>query len=194
MVTTESDELASWIKTGALHGLSKDAWKRYSDEGFKHYQVLFPGYKYNMMDLQAAIGIHQLGRVRENLVRRRALWERYLAAFRGLPLHLPAAEEPDTVHARHLFTLLLDLERLTVDRDRVMQALHAENIGTGIHYVSLHLHPYYAQTYGLRRGSFPEAEWISDRTISLPFSTKLSDSDADDVIAAVRKVLGRYTR
>jgi dTDP-4-amino-4,6-dideoxygalactose transaminase len=194
MVTTEDEEKASWIKTGALHGLSKDAWKRYSDEGFRHYQVLFPGFKYNMMDLQAAIGIHQLGRVVENHHRRRLLWSRFLEAFADLPVDLPAPEEPDTVHARHLFTLLLRLEELTADRDRVMQALHAEGIGTGIHYVALHLHSYYARTYGWRRGMFPEAEWVSDRTISLPFSTRLTEQDAGDVIAAVRKVLRRYAR
>jgi len=194
MVTTDDDEKAAWIKVGALHGLSKDAWKRYSDEGFKHYQVLFPGFKYNMMDLQAALGIHQLARVGENFARRRALWDRYVEAFRDLPADTPAPEEEGTVHARHLFTLLLRLEHLTADRDTIMQALHRENIGTGIHYVALHLHPYYAETFGLKRGDFPDAEWVSDRTISLPFSTKLTDRDVEDVIAAVRKVLGRYAR
>jgi dTDP-4-amino-4,6-dideoxygalactose transaminase len=194
MVTTDDEEKAAWIKVGALHGLSRDAWKRYSDEGFKHYQVLFPGFKYNMMDLQAAIGIHQLARIEENRVRRRDLWDRYSDAFAGLPVDLPAPEEPGTTHARHLFTLLMRLEDLTVDRDAIMRALHAENIGTGIHYVALHLHPYYAETFGLRRGDFPGAEWVSDRTISLPLSTKLTDRDAEDVIAAVRKVLTRYAK
>jgi len=192
-VTTEDDEKAAWIKTGALHGLSKDAWKRYSDEGFKHYQVLFPGFKYNMMDLQAAIGSTSSAGCARTSIAARALepLQRGVPGSAGIPAGSGGAGHGARAPS---FTLLLDLDRLTVDRDRVMQALHAERIGTGIHYVALHLHPYYSETYALGRGSFPEAEWISDRTISLPFSTKLTGGDADDVIAAVRKVLGRYAR
>lgn len=190
MVTTASEEVANWIKVAGLHGLSKDAWKRYSDEGFKHYEVTFPGYKYNMMDLQAALGIHQLARVRENHSRRAALWAKYLEAFADLPVVLPVPVREGDVHAHHLFQLLLRTEDLRMSRDEVMQALHAENIGTGIHYVALHLHPFYRDSYGYERGQFPNAEWISDRTLSIPFSTKLTEKDTDDVIRGVRKVLG----
>lgn len=189
MVTTESPEIADWIKIAGLHGMSGDAWKRYSDEGYRHYEVTFPGFKYNMMDLQAAIGIPQLARVEQNHARREQIWQRYLEAFADLPLMTPSEPPPGDRHARHLFVILCALEHLRKNRDWILQALHAEGIGTGVHYRPLHLHPYYRERYGHRPGDFPNAEWIGERTISLPFSSKLSDADVDDVIAAVRKVM-----
>ncbi|MBU1700748.1 MAG: DegT/DnrJ/EryC1/StrS aminotransferase family protein [Candidatus Eisenbacteria bacterium] len=189
MVTTESEEVANWIKVAGLHGLTKDAWKRYSDEGFRHYEVIFAGYKYNMMDLQAAIGLHQLKRVNKNYKRRQKLWAEYKEAFADLPIDLPPPVPEGDLHAYHLFTLLLKLDELRWSRDKVMEALHHEGIGTGIHYIALHLHPFYRDRYGYRRGEFPNAEWISDRVLSLPFSTKLTERDAEDVMRAVRKVL-----
>ncbi len=185
MVTTGDERLADCIKTYGLHGMSKDAWQRYSDEGFVHYQVLYPGFKYNMMDLQAALGIHQIKRIEAYHRRRETLWRRYDEAFQTLPLQIPPPQEPGTLHARHLYTILVDPAK---GRDTFQQALHARNIGTGIHYTALHLHPYYEQTFGYRRGDFPHAEYISDRTLSLPLSAKLTDEDADDVIEAVRAV------
>jgi dTDP-4-amino-4,6-dideoxygalactose transaminase len=189
MVTTSSPEYAARIKRLALHGLSADAWSRFSDEGFKHYEVVEPGFKYNMMDLQAALGIHQLARVEANLRRRLEVWSAYDEAFADLPVVRPAPEEPGTRHARHLYTLLLDLDRVDASRDHVLGALHRENIGTGVHYRALHLHPYYRDTFDYRLGDFPNAEWISERTISLPLSPKLTDRDVGDVISAVTKVL-----
>lgn len=189
MVTTDDAEMADWIKVAGLHGLTRDAWKRFSDEGYRHYEVVFPGFKYNMMDLQAAIGIHQLARVEENLLRREALWARYREAFADLPLSVAPEPEPGDRHARHLFTILIDTERLGATRDQLLQALHAEGIGTGVHYRALHLHRYYRERFGYREGDYPNAEWIGERTLSLPFSTRLSDRDAADVIAAVRKVM-----
>ena len=194
MVTTANDRYAEIIQTYALHGLSSGAWKRYSDTGFKHYRIIYPGFKYNMMDLQAALGIHQIGRLGEYLRRREAIWRRYDDAFKQLPLDIPPPPEPDTIHARHLYTILLRLEELSADRDTIQQALHEENIGTGIHFISLHLQPYYATTYGLSYGDFPNAAFVSERTISLPLSAKLSDQDVADVIDAVRRVLARYRR
>jgi dTDP-4-amino-4,6-dideoxygalactose transaminase len=189
MVTTNDPAIADWIKIAGLHGLSRDAWKRYSDSGYHHYEVVFPGFKYNMMDLQAALGIHQLARVEENLRRREAIWRRYAEAFADLPLRIPPEPPAGDRHARHLFLILLELERLNRTRDDVLQALHAEGIGTGVHYRPLHLHRCYQERLGVRPGEFPNAEWIGERTLSLPFSTKLSDADAADVIHAVRKVL-----
>ena len=194
MVTTAVPESAARIKTLALHGLSADAWKRFSDEGYRHYEVSEPGFKYNMMDLQAALGIHQLARVEANLVRRREIWNRYDAAFRDLPVFLPPPEEPGTRHARHLYTLLLDVDRLSATRDAVQLALHKQNIGTGIHYRAIHLHAYYRDTFGYRPEDFPNANWISERTLSLPLSPKLSDQDVEDVVFAVRRTLDRFAR
>jgi dTDP-4-amino-4,6-dideoxygalactose transaminase len=194
MVTTVNKEWADRIKTLALHGLSADAWKRFSDEGFKQYEVVAPGFKYNMMDLQAALGIHQLRRVEANLVRRQEIWARYDEAFADLPVFLPTPEEEGTRHARHLYTLLLEVERLKADRDEVQLALHKQQIGTGIHYKALHLHRYYRETFGYERGQLPNAEWISDRTLSLPLSPKLTDTDVDDVVFAVTRTLEHVAR
>jgi dTDP-4-amino-4,6-dideoxygalactose transaminase len=194
MLTTPHEDWAETIRMLGLHGMSKDAWKRYSAEGFKHYQVMAPGYKYNMMDLQAAIGIHQLPRLPQYLQRREAIWRQYDEAFATLPVIVPAPVRAGDVHARHLYTLLLDLDALSVDRDHIMQALYEANIGTGIHFLGLHLHPYYQQTYHYKAIDFPSATWISERTLSLPLSARLTDEDVADVIEAVSHVLTHYRR
>jgi dTDP-4-amino-4,6-dideoxygalactose transaminase len=189
MVTTNRQEWADRIKVLGLHGMSKDAWKRYSDEGFKHYEVLYPGFKYNMMDIQAAMGVEQMKRIDAYHRRRREIWDRYNAELAGLPLALPAAPEPDTVHAYHLYTPLLDVDRAGLSRDAFQQRLHDRNIGTGIHFISLHLHDYYRKTFSLRPDDFPNARHVSERTISLPLSAKLTDDDVKDVVEAVRASL-----
>jgi dTDP-4-amino-4,6-dideoxygalactose transaminase len=194
MLVTASDEWAQRVQRLALHGLSADAWKRFSDAGFKHYEVMEPGFKYNMMDLQAAIGLPQLERVEPNLLRRDEIWSRYDQAFADLPVFLPAAAAPGTRHARHLYTLLLDIDRLDATRDEVQGALHKQRIGTGIHYKAVHLHHYYRERFGPRTGSLPNAEWISDRTMSLPIGPKLTDRDVEDVILAVRRTLLHFAR
>jgi dTDP-4-amino-4,6-dideoxygalactose transaminase len=194
MITTDNDTYAEMIQTYALHGMSTGAWKRYSDEGFKHYQIVYPGFKYNMMDIQAALGIHQLPRTGNYLKRREKIWQRYDEAFKQLPLDSPQPPEENTTHARHLYTILLRLEDLTADRDTIQQALFKNNIGTGIHFIALHLHPYYQEHFGYKRGDFPNAEFISDRTISLPLSAKLTDQDVTDVIEAVTSVLTHYKK
>jgi dTDP-4-amino-4,6-dideoxygalactose transaminase len=190
MITTADEEKANRIRMYALHGMSKDAWRRYSDEGFKHYSVVFPGFKYNMTDLQAAIGLHQLARVEEGLVRRAEIWRRYDEALRDLPLHLPPGEEAGSVHGRHLYSVLIDVDRAGVSRDEVQDRLHRMNIGTGIHYRAVHLHDYYRERFGFRRGDFPESEFVSDRTLTLPLSPVLTDQDVEDVIRALRAALG----
>ena len=189
MVTTNKEVWADKIKMYGLHGLSKDAWRRYSDEGFVHYQVIFPGFKYNMMDIQASLGIHQMKRIHRYLKRRKEIWERYDNGFSTLPVICPAEPEKDTVHARHLYTLLIDIDKIRKIRDALQHALHEKNIGTGIHFVSLHLHDYYRKTYGIKPDDFPNAKWISDRTISLPLSAKLTDKDVEDVIRTFTHVL-----
>lgn len=194
MITTDNGSYAEMIQTYALHGMSKGAWKRYSDEGFKHYRIIYPGFKYNMMDIQAALGIHQLSKTENYLKRREHIWHRYDSAFQNLPLDIPPPPENNTTHARHLYTVLLRLDELTADRDTIQQALFEENIGTGIHFISLHLHPYYQETFGYKRDDYPNAAWVSERTISLPFSARLSDEDVDDVINALTKVLTTYKK
>jgi dTDP-4-amino-4,6-dideoxygalactose transaminase len=194
MVITDREEWATQMKSLALHGLTDDAWQRFADEGFKHYQVVSAGYKYNMTDIQASIGIHQLEKIEARAQRRQEIWEVYNQSFEELPLILPSPTPPHQRHAYHLYTPLLDLGRVRCTRDEFLQALHKEKIGAGIHYISLHLHPFYQETYGYRKGEFPNAEFISDRTFSLPFSAKLTDQDVEDVITAVKRILEYYHR
>ncbi len=194
MVTTNRNEWAKTIEMYALHGMSRGAWKRYSDAGYSHYLIEVPGYKYNMMDLQAALGIVQLKKFPAMQKRRAVIWKQYLTAFKDLPLTLPVDPESNVIHAQHLFTILADLSKLRVGRDHMLQALHKENIGIGVHFVSLHVHPYYKKRFGFKKHDFPHALYLSDRTISLPLSSRLTDKDVKDVIAAVRKVFLYYTR
>jgi dTDP-4-amino-4,6-dideoxygalactose transaminase len=191
MVLTDDDRFAERIKVLGLHGMSKDAWKRFSDEGYKHYQVIHAGYKYNMMDMQAAIGIHQLKRVDAYWKQREVLWNKYNAAFKDLSCFVPPGPEPDTKHGYHLYTPLIDIDSTGKSRDWVLNSLTAENIGVGVHYLPVHLHPFYRKTFGWKEGDFPNAEWIGERTLSLPLSPALNSKDAEDVIEAFKKVLGR---
>jgi dTDP-4-amino-4,6-dideoxygalactose transaminase len=177
------------IKVLGLHGMSKDAWKRFGDEGFKHYQVVECGFKYNMMDMQAAIGIQQLKRIERYWERREYVWRRYMEAFASLPIGLPAAAEPDTRHAYHLFNVLIDQEETGLSRDGFLDRMTANGIGIGVHYLSLPEHPYYQKTFGWKPEDYPNAMRIGRQTVSLPISAKLTESDVADVIKAVKKVL-----
>jgi dTDP-4-amino-4,6-dideoxygalactose transaminase len=190
MVLTRDPALAARIKILALHGMSQDAWKRFSDDGYKHYEVVEVGFKYNMMDLQAAIGIHQIQRVEASWQKRLRIWKRYDEAFVGLPVTRPAPLDSESRHALHLYTLLIDEARAGMTRDQFMLELHRRKIGTGVHYRPIHSHPIYQQRFGWRADDFPNAEAIGNATVSLPLSPKLSDDDVEDVIAGVREVLG----
>jgi dTDP-4-amino-4,6-dideoxygalactose transaminase len=194
MAVTNSEEYANKIKVLGLHGMDKDAWKRFSDTGYRHYQVVYPGFKYNMMDIQAAMGIHQLPRIDEYRQRRKEIWGRYNKAFEDLPALIPAPVESGTKHAYHLYTLLLDINSLSLTRDQFLDEMTKRNIGVGVHYIALHLHPYYRQAYKYKTGDFSNAEWISDRTVSIPLSAKLSDEDVESVIKAVREVIRSHTK
>jgi dTDP-4-amino-4,6-dideoxygalactose transaminase len=190
MVLTNDPGIAARIKVLALHGMSQDAWKRFSDDGYKHYEVVEVGYKYNMMDLQAAIGLHQMRRVDEYWKRRVEIWERYNEAFAGLPVQLPAALEAGSRHALHLYTLLVDEAASPVSRDTMILELHRRNIGTGVHYRAIPVHRVYQERFGWCPEEYPIATSIGQRTLSLPLSARLSDEDVEDVIHAVRGVLG----
>lgn len=189
MVLTRKEEDLARIKMLALHGMSKDAWKRFGDEGYKHYYVVETGFKYNMMDLQAALGIHQLERVESNWLRREEIWRQYNAAFSGLPVTLPAEPEPDTRHAYHLYTILIDEEVAHISRDEFLNAMTASNIGVGVHYLSVPEHPVYQAQFGWRPETYPHAMRIGRQTVSLPLSAKLTDVEVSRVIAAVQGTL-----
>jgi dTDP-4-amino-4,6-dideoxygalactose transaminase len=191
MVLTNDADLAARIKILALHGLSQDAWKRFSDDGYKHYEVVEVGFKYNMMDLQAAIGMHQMSRVEKYWRRRLQIWEKYNEVFADLPVSLPVPPESNSRHALHLYTILLDEERAPLSRDQFIVALHQRKIGTGVHYRSIPVHPVYQRRFGWKPGDYPVADKIGRSTLSLPLSAKLTDQDVEDVVTVVSQVLRR---
>lgn len=191
VLTTNDEEFAYKAEIMRLHGLSRDAWKRYIDTAFSHYEVLFPGFKYNMIDILASIGLHQLKKFEHLQKRREEIWKRYNEAFHSLDEIeiLDSAEGEGTYHARHLYTILLRLERVKITRDEFIKMLNERGVGTGIHFIALHLHRYYRERYGFRRGMFPNAEYISDRTVSLPFFPYMREEEVDYVIKTVKDLL-----
>jgi dTDP-4-amino-4,6-dideoxygalactose transaminase len=189
MVLTRAKQNAERIRTLALHGMSQDAWQRFSDEGYNHYRVVEAGFKYNMTDLQAAIGIHQLRKVREFWERRQLLWSYYNDALADLPISLPADPAPNTVHGYHLYTILIDVAQTGISRDAFLSAMHAQHIGTGVHYLSIPEHPYYQEQFDWRPEAFPISLRIGRQTASLPLSPKVSEADAEDVVEAVKACL-----
>lgn len=189
MLTTRLASGERFARVASLHGMSRDAWARYAG-GSPHYDVVLPGFKYNMMDLQAALGLQQLAAIEERLIRREAVWRTYDEALADLPLTLPAPVPAGDRHARHLYTVLVNPESGWT-RDALVEALAGRGIGTSVHFRALHLHSYYAERYGFRRGQFPAAELVSDRVMSLPLSGRLSTADALRVAEAVRDLILR---
>jgi dTDP-4-amino-4,6-dideoxygalactose transaminase len=188
MVISRHEDIISRIKVMALHGLSQDAWKRFFDSGYKHYYVEEAGFKYNMMDIQAAIGIHQIKRVEEYWKRREKIWQRYMEALSDLNIGLPAPVEKDTRHAYHLFTIRINPDRAGISRDRFLEAMTRMNIGVGVHYLSIPEHPYYQKRFRWRSEDFPNAHAFGRETVSLPVSPGLTEQDVEDVIGAVRDI------
>jgi dTDP-4-amino-4,6-dideoxygalactose transaminase len=189
MVVARREEDIAKVKRLALHGMSKDAWKRFGDDGYKHYYVMDTGFKYNMMDLQAALGIHQLRRVEENWNRRKKVWVHYMESFADLPIALPSPVEPDSRHAYHLFTVLVDEKRCGMSRDAFLEAMTQHNLGVGVHYLSIPEHPVYQQKFGWRPEDYPHAMSIGRQTVSLPLSAKLTDAEVERVVATVQNIL-----
>jgi len=193
-LTTNRQEWADRITVMALHGLSRDAWKRYSAEGYRHWDIIAPGYKYNMFDVQAALVGSQFKKLEAFQIRRDALKARLDAGLKDIAELAFPAERSWGTHAHHLYPIVVRTEMLRADRDVIMNAIQGENIGIGVHFRAVHLHPFYVDTFGFRRGMFPNAEYYSDRAISLPIYPRMTDEDADDVVAAVRKVISHYRR
>ena len=191
LILAKKPEHAARLKVLALHGMSSDAWKRFGDEGYKHYLVTEAGFKYNMMDLQASLGIRQLEKVERYWRRRGEIWARYMDALSDLPLTLPAPVEEGTRHAYHLYSVMVDEERAGISRDAFLTAMTQQKIGVGVHYLSLPEHPHYQERFGWSPQDYPHARDIGRQTVSLPISAKLVDEDVEDVIRAVRQVLAR---
>jgi len=191
---TGEPELIDRARIWSLHGMSRDAYKRYSAEGSWYYEVILPGFKCNMTDIQAALGIHQLHKLDRFQARRRAIVRRYNEAFVACDALQTPTERPDVESAWHIYALRLNLDRLRIDRARFIEELKARKIGTSVHFIPIHLHPYYRDKYGYQPDDFPVAFHEYQRLISLPLNLRMSDQDVEDVIDAVLEVVKQYRR
>jgi dTDP-4-amino-4,6-dideoxygalactose transaminase len=194
MITSDDDEYAEQMRIWVLHGISHDAWKRYSAEGSWYYEVCVPGFKYNLTDLQSALGLRQLARLEAMTLRRAELADMYRAGLCDLAeIELPA-HRPNIRHAWHLYAIRLRLERLKINRAEFIERLKSEGIGTSVHFIPLHRQPYYRDRFGLQPQDFPVADAAYERLISLPLYTKMTAHDVEDVIEAVRRIVQRNRR
>ena len=195
MVCTADETLAEEISLLKFHGMSREAWKRFAASGTPNYDILMPGFKYNMMDIQAAIGIHQLPKLDGFIDRRTEIAELYNRELAGIEeLALPQYAPYQQRHAWHLYTPLVRIEKLDIDRDRFMEELKTHNIGSGLHYKAIHHHAWYRQHLNLPDSALPNASYASERILSLPLFPKMTDDDARDVVAAVKAVIATHRR
>ena len=193
MVTTDNDEWARQMKIMRLHGMSKDAWGRVSESSVK-YEIVYPGYKYNMADTQAVMGVYQMPKLESYIEKRQKYAKIYTEAFEQIPQVTSLQRIEGIRHAECMYVIKLELERLSIDRDEFVRCLRAENILTSIHYKPVHLHLYYRENLGCKKGDYPIAEDIWERILTLPFSPKLTEDDVRDVITAVKKIAGHFGR
>lgn len=193
MLTGKPDLIAR-ARMLSLHGMNRDAWKRYSAEGSWYYEVVAPGFKYNMTDIQASLGLVQLKRLSQMQARRRQVVAQYNEAFGKIPALQTPIEHPDVESAWHLYVLRLNLDKLTIDRSQFINELKERNIGTSVHFIPIQLHPYYRDKYGWKPDDFPVAHGEYQRTVSLPLHPRLSDAEVEDVIAAVHDVVRVFGR
>lgn len=192
MLTTNDPAAAERIRVLALHGISADAWKRYSKEGSWYYEVLEPGFKYNMTDIQASIGLHQLAKLDAFVARREQLAIRYTTAFSDLPEVITPIVRPGVRHAWHLYPIRVRTGRLRIDRAGFVAELANRGIGASVHFIPVHLHPFYRDTFGCRRGDLPITERVYDEFVSLPLFPSMTAAEADRVVAAVRGIVADY--
>jgi dTDP-4-amino-4,6-dideoxygalactose transaminase len=192
MITTDSDEYADRLRVRRLHGISRDAWKRYTSEGSWYYEVEYPGYKYNPTDINSALGLQQLRRADRFHAVRAYYASLYQLGLSDVPEITLPEPPPWGTHSWHLYVIQLNLDQLTIDRDAFMRLLREENIGASVHFIPLHLHPYYRERFGYRPTDFPNALQAYRRAISLPLYPRMSEGDVWDVIRAVRRIVERH--
>ena len=189
---TGPEELLDRARILSLHGMNRDAWKRYSSEGSWYYEVVAPGFKYNLTDIAAALGLHQLRKLPRSQARRRAIARRYDEAFSCRPELQTPPSRPEVEHAWHLYVLRLNLSRMAISRNQVIEELKSRNIGTSVHFIPIHLHPYFREKFGYRPDEFPVAVREYERLVSLPLNPRMTDEDVEDVISAVLQVVKRF--
>jgi dTDP-4-amino-4,6-dideoxygalactose transaminase len=194
MATTENSEWAERMRMMSLHGISHDAWKRYTKEGSWYYEILSPGFKYNLTDIAAAIGIEQLKKCHEFWEARQRIAMNYAKGFADLhEIQVPSCRN-DVQHAWHLFVIQLNLERLKINRNQFIEALREKEVGTSVHFIPLHLHPYYRDRFGYKPEDFPNASEAFERIVSLPLYPGMTEANVRDVIVAVRKLVQQHRR
>jgi dTDP-4-amino-4,6-dideoxygalactose transaminase len=182
-VITRDQEMADQIARLRFHGIDRQAWNRYGKSGTQDYEIVLPGYKSNMMDIQAAIGVHQLKELGGFIARRNELAARYQEALADwTQWTIPKTPTYDHLHSWHIYTPLINEEAAGMNRDEFMQAMKEKNIGTGLHYRAVHLYPYYRQAFDFKVGDFPHAEDVSERIVSLPLFPAMTDADHDRVL------------
>jgi dTDP-4-amino-4,6-dideoxygalactose transaminase len=191
---TGKRELIEKARALSLHGMNRDAWKRYDKGGAWYYEIDAPGFKYNMTDIQASLGLQQLKKLDRFQGRRHEIVKRYNEAFSVSPCLETPANLPSVEHAWHLYTLRLNLETLKINRDQFIEEMKERNIGTSVHFIPIHVHPYYRRKYGYQPEDFPVACFNFQRLVSLPLYPRMSDQDVDDVIEAVLSVVKSYRR
>ncbi|OLN31775.1 DegT/DnrJ/EryC1/StrS family aminotransferase [Desulfosporosinus metallidurans] len=194
MVTTNDEDLYNKIRILSTHGMSRNAWNRYAQAGSWYYEILAPGYKDNMSDIMAGLGLSQLDKLERMQGMRQEIADYYKVEFGKMPEIEVPVELDYARHAWHLYIIKLNLDKLSIDRGKFVEELKEENIGTSVHFIPLHMHPYYRDTYGYKPGDFPIAESVFERTISLPLYPKMSMQDASDVVNAVRRVVERFRK
>ena len=194
MITTDHDELAERIRIMRLHGISKDAWKRFSAEGSWYYEIHAPGYKFNMTDMAAALGIHQLARCDEFWERRQRCAQTYNRILADCPAVQTPTVELSLQHAWHLYVIQLESDRLTIDRGEFIKRLNAAGVGTSVHYLPLHMHPYYRESFGYRPEDLPVAAAAYDRIVSLPIYPSMTDSEIEYVAETVLRIAAENRR
>lgn len=191
MAITNNKKWHELMKIKRLHGISKDAWKRYSKSGNNFYEVLYNGYKYNMNDVSAALGLNQLKRIEKNWIKRNILWQEYNKLLKNVKnIRLPPSiKSAELRQAEHLFIIQLDIEKIKISREKIIKKMKKKGIGTGIHFLALHLQKYYRDTYGYKIGDYPEAEYASSRILSLPLSADLTAKQIKYIVESLKKII-----
>ena len=195
MIVTDNDEYANRISCMRLHGINKDVFDRFtSTKPSWYYEVVAPGFKYNMTDIASSMGIHQLKKANDLQYRRQEIAKRYSIAFSGLPVVTPYITNPDDKHSWHLYVIQLDLDKLTIDRNKFIEIMAERGIGTSVHYIPLHMQPYWQKRYNFNENDFPKSTSIFARIVSIPNYPKMTDEQIDKVILTVKKILLEHSK
>ena len=189
MITSPDSDLMERMRVLSLHGMSRDAWKRHAGTGAWYYEVVSPGYKYNISDILAAVGIHQLPKLDGFIEKRTKLVDLYNKAFSSIPeIEVPVLR-PNRKHAYHLYVIRLNLDRMRIDRSQFIEELRKRNIGSSVHFVPVHMHPYYQEIFGYKPGDLPTTERIFEQIVSLPLFPRMTEEDVGEVGEAVEEMM-----